>query len=202
MGSIIYTREYHPAAPDRREILRYAGVGRPDETTASLLEEAIAEAERCVTYKLCFSEFDISVLGETIELGFARVNSHSLRLNLEGCDRIILFAATLGLGFDRLLSRRAATSPARALLLDAVGSERIESLCNKFCRELEAHCAEEGYLPRPRFSAGYGDLPLELQREVFSTLDCPRKIGLTLNESLIMSPSKSVTAIVGLAKKS
>ena len=53
------------------------------------------------------------------------------------------------------------------------------------------------FLP-PRFSPGYGDLPLSLQRDIFRVLDCPRKIGLTLNESLLMSPSKSVTAIVGL----
>ena len=53
---------------------------------------------------------------------------------------------------------------------------------------------------RPRFSPGYGDLPLELQKDVFRVLDCPRKIGLSLNESLLMSPSKSVTAIIGIGK--
>jgi 5-methyltetrahydrofolate--homocysteine methyltransferase len=31
-------------------------------------------------------------------------------------------------------------------------------------------------------------------------LDCNRKIGLTLNDSLLMSPSKSVTALIGVAK--
>ena len=51
-----------------------------------------------------------------------------------------------------------------------------------------------------RFSAGYGDVPLELQRDIFALLDCPRRIGLTLNESLLMSPSKSVTAIVGISR--
>lgn len=51
---------------------------------------------------------------------------------------------------------------------------------------------------KPRFSAGYGDLPLEVQKDIFRVLDCPRKIGLTLNDSLLMSPTKSVTAIVGI----
>ena len=56
----------------------------------------------------------------------------------------------------------------------------------------------EGKFLKPRFSPGYGDLPLEMQRDIFRVLDCSRKIGLTLNESLLMSPSKSVTAIVGI----
>ena len=59
--------------------------------------------------------------------------------------------------------------------------------------------AETGLHPVPRFSPGYGDFPLEAQKDIFRTLDCSRKIGLTLNESLLMSPSKSVTAIVGLS---
>ena len=44
-----------------------------------------------------------------------------------------------------------------------------------------------------------GDVPLAVQRDIFSVLDCPRQIGLSLNDSLLMSPSKSVTAFVGLS---
>ena len=80
------------------------------------------------------------------------------------------------------------------MFFQAIGAERIESLCDAFCAEREA----EGLRLRPRFSPGYGDLPLELQRDLFRGLDCSRKIGLTLNESLLMSPSKSVTAIAGI----
>lgn len=54
---------------------------------------------------------------------------------------------------------------------------------------------------RPRFSPGYGDLPLALQRDIFHALDCARKIGLTLNDSLMMSPAKSVTAIIGITDR-
>jgi cobalamin-dependent methionine synthase I len=54
---------------------------------------------------------------------------------------------------------------------------------------------------RPRFSPGYGDLPLELQTNLFKVLDCQHFIGLTLNDSMLMSPSKSVTAIVGLRER-
>ena len=54
---------------------------------------------------------------------------------------------------------------------------------------------------KPRFSPGYGDLSLEVQKEIFSLLDCPRKIGVSLGDSLLMTPSKSVTAIIGYGTK-
>jgi 5-methyltetrahydrofolate--homocysteine methyltransferase len=53
---------------------------------------------------------------------------------------------------------------------------------------------------RPRFSAGYGDLPLEYQKKIFDLLDPHTQIGLTLNDSYLMSPSKSVTALIGVEK--
>ena len=81
-------------------------------------------------------------------------------------------------------------------MFQAIGSERVESLCDELCRELEG----EWGTVRPRFSPGYGDLPLSLQKEIFALLDCGRSIGVALGENLLMSPSKSVTAIVGVKK--
>ena len=83
-------------------------------------------------------------------------------------------------------------------MLQAVGAERIEALCDLFNGEITEKKRAEGLYTRPRFSPGYGDLPLELQKDIFDVLDCPRQIGLTLNQSLLMSPSKSVTAIIGV----
>ena len=80
-------------------------------------------------------------------------------------------------------------------MMQAVGAERVEALCDAFCEQFRR---ENGVGLRPRFSPGYGDLPLAAQRELFALLDCPRKIGLTLNESLLMSPTKSVTAFAGI----
>ena len=96
--------------------------------------------------------------------------------------------------WHRSWQRYTSLSPAKALFFQAIGAERIESLCDTFCAELK----ENGLQLRPRFSPGYGDLPLDLQKDLFRVLDCSRKIGLTLNESLLMSPSKSVTAIIGI----
>ena len=80
-------------------------------------------------------------------------------------------------------------------MLQAFGAERIEALCDVFCRDIGK---ELGVRTGPRFSPGYGDLPLDAQKMIFSVLDCEKRIGLFLNDSLLMSPSKSVTAFVGI----
>ena len=85
-----------------------------------------------------------------------------------------------------------------ALCLQAIGSERAEALCDAFCNDMASEYTKYGKVLRPRFSAGYGDLPLSLQRDITGVLQTPKNIGISLNESLLMSPSKSVTAIIGI----
>ena len=189
----VYTRFYDAPNINRKEIIRYAGVKKPDDSVCALLDECLSEAEREISYSLCYSEYPIKISKNEIDFGFAKVFSTDLAKNLTGCDSAIVFAATIGHKFDRLLTKFSALSPSKAFLLQAIGAERIEALCNTFNEEISKE-----NLTVPRFSAGYGDLPLEFQRDIFLALDCSRKIGLSLNQSLLMSPSKSVTAIIGI----
>ena len=103
--------------------------------------------------------------------------------------------------FDRLIARYGITAPAKAVLLQALGSERIEAFCDELCRDISKLEGKVGNTIRPRYSPGYGDLPLEIQREVFSALDCTKNIGISLSDSLFMTPTKSVTAIIGIYSK-
>lgn len=185
---------------NRREILRYAGVKAQTPELTLLLEEALSEAAPQLSGKVCWTEFPIQWQKDGLDLGFTKTQSAALQRNLAGCHQIVVFAATLGLGLDRLLARYGRLSPAKALLLQAIGAERIEGLCDVFCEQIRAEAQVAGRSPAPRFSPGYGDFPLSVQRDIFRVLDCPRKIGLTLNESLLMSPSKSVTAVIGLGQ--
>lgn len=186
---------------DRREVLRYAGMPREPEELSPLLEEMLSLALPAITGKVCWLEYPICPQGETLDLGFARITSNALSRNLSGCTRVVVFGATVGLPLDRLITRYSRLSPARALLLQAIGAERIEALCDVFCQSLAQDAARRGLHTVPRFSPGYGDFPLSAQQDIFRVLDCSRSIGLTLNESLLMSPSKSVTAMVGLGPK-
>ena len=77
--------------------------------------------------------------------------------------------------------------------LQALGAERAESLCDAFNNEIR-----EKYITAPRYSPGYGDVGLENQRVFFRLLDCPKNIGVTLGDNLMMKPTKSVTAFIGI----
>ncbi len=200
MDNGIFTRVYAAPEIDRKEILRYAGVRGDGAAPSELLERAISEAEGVLAYRVCYRELPVNSMGNELDLGFMKTSSDDLIRRLSGCESIILFAATVGIELDRLTARYAAVSPTVALLLQAFGAERIESLCDLFDREIAEEKAKLGFFVRPRFSPGYGDFPITAQKEIFGALDCPRKIGLTLNESLLMSPTKSVTAIIGIGK--
>ena len=196
----VFVRAYRAPDFNKKEILRYAGVRGDAAELYALLQECLDEVESKLVYHICYREFAVTHYDSYLDLGFIKTESVGLKKNLYGCESIILFAATVGMEIDRLIARYATVSPTKSLLFQAIGAERIESLCDAFCREIAEEKAKIGFQTRPRFSAGYGDLPLETQKEIFAVLDCPRKIGLTLNQSLLMSPSKSVTAIIGVGK--
>ncbi|MBQ7623932.1 MAG: Vitamin B12 dependent methionine synthase activation subunit [Clostridia bacterium] len=180
---------------DKKEILRYAGCGAETPDVLALLDACIAECEGALSYKVCYLPLDARVKGGVCDFGVLRAVSKGLSENLKGCDKAVLFAATLGVGLDRLIAKYSAVSPAKALMMDAIGTERVEALCDRFCRDVSSDMNKFAGM---RFSPGYGDLDVSFQKEIFSVLDCSKNIGLTLNDSFMMSPSKSVTAIVGM----
>ncbi len=181
----------------KREILRYMQVGGDSEEAASLIERCADECAKIIRARACFAELSVSFVPNETDILFVgdlRVESRDLSRNLSGCDKAIIFAATLGLELDRLAARYSAFSPAKALCVGAIGNERVEALCDIFCDGLRGKYKNV----RPRFSPGYGDLPLSLQKEIFTLLDCPKNIGAFLSDSMLMTPAKSVTAIVGV----
>lgn len=182
---------------DRKETLRYLGYAgvKSAEGIEGLLNECEALIMPVLAPKAVYAPFPLEFLGgERMNLGFATVNSHSLFLNLSGCKGVVLFAATVGAGVDRLIAKYNRLSPARAAVLQAMGAAAVE----QWCDELNARIVAEYGAARPRFSCGYGDLPLSLQRSIFPALNVTKNIGVTLTEGDFMMPSKSVTAIVGI----
>lgn len=186
--------------PDKQEILRYMGCKSSDAEIDALIEKSLALCEGKISSKVVFSELDIKRVGSRLDLGFALTDSCTLSKALDGCDGIILFAATVGIDIDRLMLKYGKVSPSLALSIQATGAERIEAVCDSFCKEIKEKYAPSGYAITPRVSPGYGDIPLSLQREIFRALSPEKNIGLTLNDSLLMSPTKSVTAIAGIKR--
>ncbi len=132
---------------------------------------------------------------DTVNLGFGNIKTHALYRNLSGAPEAFLFAVTIGIGVDRLLEKLARLSPAEHFITDALASAYAEAACDYADKKISA-----GLDCLPRFSPGYGDLPLDVQPPLLAALDAGRKLGITLNKSFLMTPLKSVTAVMGIKK--
>ena len=199
MNGAVCTCAYEGLPFNVEMALRFAGCRTADEDVRDVraLMESCAEAALPVlSYRVCWRAVPVTLEGDRVIFPFATVEGHSLATHLNGCRGAVLFGTTVGLELDRMLFREGLRSTARAVCLQAIGAERVEAVCDRFETEMRERYGEI----RTRFSPGYGDLPLDFQRELFRVLDCSRTIGLTLNESLLMSPSKSVTAIIGVER--
>lgn len=182
---------------DIKEILRYAKTKSADGLP---LDECIKELEG-LKGMVAFAEFDIENNSEEIDLGFAKTVSKDLHKALGQSEKALVFAATLGLVPDRLTAKYARLSPVKSVLIQAIATERIEALCDLFCKEQKEYYRSLGLDLKPRFSPGYGDLPLAMQRKLLPALNSERLLGITLSESLLMMPTKSVTAIAGIYRR-
>lgn len=185
----------------KKEVLRYAGAKEGDDALDLLLDECLSLAKDGFVYQTAYAVYPIARTENGLSFGSFSTDSRDLAKNLDGCHAVILFGASVGRAIDRLVLRESVLSPARALLLDAYGTERVEALADALCHTLAAKYGEVGCVLRPRFSPGYGDLPLSVQKDIFSALDLPKRLNVTLNDSLLISPKKTVTAFVGIAKK-
>lgn len=180
------------------DALRYAGCCEAEVTALSLLYDCWEELRDGLIYTVCYEEFPVTVRGTVCDFGQFSLCSQDLAAYFDGCDRAVMFAATVGVVPDRLIAKYSRLSPSKALMMQALGAERIEALCDRFCEDT---ALRYGATAPSRFSPGYGDLPLEAQRDVFRVLDCAHLIGVCLNDSLLMSPTKSVTAFIGIKEK-
>ncbi|MCI1721271.1 MAG: Vitamin B12 dependent methionine synthase activation subunit [Lachnospiraceae bacterium] len=183
----------------RKEIYRYLGCrgNVPDEATVRLTESCIAELEKEITPLSLYREYPLSVDGEDIGCPVLHTSSASLGKNLKDCTRILLFAATLGSAPDRLIQKYSRLQVSRAVTIQAASAAMIEAWCNEECTRLKTIYEKQGLYLRPRFSPGYGDFSLECQPMILGPLEAGKRIGITLTDSLLMMPSKSVSAVMG-----
>lgn len=181
---------------NKREAFRYMGasLNRENEGMEELYSVCLADFSKAVKYKACYKKTDILFKGNgIIDLGFGEFKSSHLEKNLEGCEEAYIFAATTGADVDRLILRLSKISPSRAVATDAIGSAAIEDFCNILNDKLK-----EGKECKPRFSCGYGDFSIENQKNILDFLNAYKLLGISLSESFLMTPKKSVTAIVGI----
>ena len=177
----------HPSESELR-----ARIGCPPENIEGI-DEIYAEVKKSLRPKYAYTFTDIKRYGEVLDLGFGKIFSRDLNKNLNGCRRACLLVVTLGSDTDRHLMKLSKVEPVDNYFADAIASAFAESLID------EAERIALGDTPhKARYSIGYGDVPLHHQKEFLCRLDAEKTVGITLTERMLMIPSKSITAIIGI----
>jgi len=187
---------------NKNEALRYYRAQAGDVQAAALIDTAYEKLKKDLQPRCTVKRFRCSVCMEQgkgcVVLDNGTVfHSNALARYIGNAEELFLFGATLGSRIDVALRRMAVTSVAEAGAGQAVAAALIETYCDDCCNLLQAQLPE-GKKLKWRFSPGYGDWPLEEQKILFTVLDCAHTIGLTLTESCMMAPVKSVTAVMAI----
>lgn len=187
---------------DKKEALRYMGYRgqQLDKNTEALLQECCEELQEISKERFVYRVFNIEAIEESLHLQDTtlRLPGEDIRKLLSKSQKCVLMAATLGLEVDRRISLYARTNLTKGLILDACATAAIESLCDTLQEQIAAESCSLGLNTTARYSPGYGDLPITVQKELLQVLNAYKEIGLAVNDSCIMVPKKSVTAILGL----
>lgn len=174
---------------DRSEVLRY--MGYPGEADAHIVQTAQDAMDRLT--EIAQPRYHYVKL----PLDALNLPGEDICRHLAGCDSMVLLCATLGAAVDREIRLAERTSMLTALALDAAAGDGIEKICDYAEAEIRALESKHGRFLTGRYSPGYGDLPLTVQPELIRLCDASRRIGLSLTQTNILIPRKSVTAILG-----
>ena len=185
-----------------KEALRYLGYGRNpgEERTLELIRQSFEELEGLREERIVWRREPVTVREpDQVETAGMDIRSRGLARNLKGCLEVILVAATLGTRTDLLLRRSSRTDMTRAVILQACAAARLEEYLDAWQEERKKELEEEGLYLRPRFSPGYGDFSIHHQKALLQRLEASKRIGLTMTDGYMLTPSKSVTALAGIS---
>ena len=183
----------------KSEAARYMGVrGEPDERITAILDNCEPIVRKRLRPAYVYREVEVAFADDGVHLSGVNVplTGKDIRSHLSGCKKAIIFAATVSAEADKLIRQAAVTDMTESLAYDCLCSAAIEQVCNR--AEEEIFAGSKVYRTW-RFSPGYGDLPISLQKELLYALNAQRRIGLTVTANSLLIPSKSVTAIIGVS---
>jgi len=185
------------------EAYRYRGCrGTPQGDLLKDLEAAAKLVESSVLSREVLRICDIERTGAlTLKETGLVLEGKAVAALLHDSEKCAIFCATLGSDIEALIRKWQLKDLAFAAMLDACANSAIENVCDDIEAELREAYAAQGLYLTDRFSPGYGDLPITLQSAFCTALDTTRRIGVTVSESSIMIPRKSVSALIGISSK-
>ncbi len=192
MGEILYqnfpTEALLPAEEEIAARLR-TPIGYRDDA----IEKAERELKETIQAGMVAVRVPIEIQGDVLLFPDFSAESAALAKNLAGCREAYLMAVTLGIKTERWLHRLSILSPAKHFLADGLASAYAEAAADL----ANAMLGEKKHLAS-RFSPGYADLPLSIQSDLLNATEANKHLHITLSDSLLMIPQKSITAIIGI----
>lgn len=189
-------------AIDPKETRRYAGLMRAKDFDEGLILEACQDARLLAAPRGIWQLYDYDAKTQEVQSDPPfLIEGKKIGKHLEACDKVILLSATVGDDIEEEVTKRFQNGEyATSVLLDAAATTAVEQIADGMEKAIKPQMAAQGYSMRWRFSPGYGDWPLDQQPELIRTTHA-EEIGVSLSESKMLVPRKSITAIIGLYKE-
>ena len=180
---------------NREEAFRYMGHkgGVIPDHILELADQCEQQLLQVMEPRYTYKVFDLSAGDTGIRVGATPLylEGKDIAAHLEHCTRCIFFCATLSAGVDRLIRTYETREMEKAVITDCMASSAVEQLCNDAEAEIEAQLGNAVHYTW-RFSPGYGDFPLAVQRQFLDLLDASRKIGVTVTDRVIGISEKEI----------
>lgn len=185
-----------PEIPDWDLLCRY--LGYLDNGTKAQSEKIMGRLKEVCLPKITYREIAVERKGDGIYLYNEKFGGEDIKKHLAESERCILLGLTLGMGADRLIRTLESSDMSSAVVCDTLCSVLTEQLCADARQEIAKEY--EGLYLTDSYSPGYGDLHLDTNRSMEKLLDMPKRIGVSVTESMLLLPRKSITAIIGISK--
>jgi len=128
--------------------------------------------------------------------------SNKLSKSLKYCNELISCLVSLGPDVDTQIDNFTKRNRmSEAYILDLMSSITVENMIETFQKKFQNRLLKEGKDVSLRFSPGYCDWSLKEQKKLFRLFGNNQNI-VTLSDTLLMTPRKSISGVFGLYSKS
>ena len=192
---------------DKSEVLRYLGHNgqKIDNDLNFQINQCIKGTKKEIDTKYVYQIYNIK---NDLNLNTVQFENTNLILKskdvselLRNCDKCVLMCATLGFNIEKNIRRYSYNNLTKGIIIDACATTSIEEVCDLVQDSILDDISKEGKSLTMRYSPGYGDLDISANRDILNVLDAHRKIGVTVTNTGIMIPRKSVVALIGITNK-
>ncbi len=192
----------------KNELKARERIGANDDSERGLaisksLDECLTKARSLSKPIYIHAVKKIALIGEDfIEIeGGIRFSTGRIAQYIKNSSDIVIFLVTIGDEIEKIAGELTLEKePLQGYLLDRIGSFAVESLAESIEKKIRRDYLRIKRSVSRRYSPGYCDWPIEEQHILAKVLDFS-KIGVSLNESCMMAPKKSISAIVAIADK-